>query len=388
MSIAVVFALIAFAGVFLFFLGISQMRRSAGGSEDFQARLAAYGVTTAGAQALPQSQGMRDTLNRLFSPAAERMGRGNAKKGKPSVAEQLQRADLKLRPSEYFMIQLGSGILVGLIAYWRWGLIFGGLFLLGYLAPGFYVKYRVGQRLKKFNNQLGDTIAMLANSLRSGYSMLQSMDLVGREMAPPISDEFQRVTREVGLGLTPEEALANLVRRINSMDLELMVTAINVQREVGGNLAEILDIIANTIRERVKLQGEIKTLTAQQTYQRRVRDSARISPRPNTAVAEILGDETVTGVRVRDLASGVETEVAVAGVFVYVGLEPNSEFLKGVLELDESGRVPTDVWMRTARAGLFAAGDIRRDSAAQAISAAGDGATAAIAAHRYLQERS
>jgi len=78
-------------------------------------------------------------------------------------------------------------------------------------------------------------------------------------------DEFQRVTREVGLGLTPEEALANLVRRINSMDLELMVTAINVQREVGGNLAEILDIIANTIRERVKLQGEIKTLTAQQT---------------------------------------------------------------------------------------------------------------------------
>src|SRR5213596_2647418 len=124
MSIAVVFGLIAFAGVFLFFLGISQMRRSAGGSEDFQARLAAYGVTTAGSQALPQSQGMRDTLNRLFSPAAERMGRGDAKKGKPSVAEQLQRADLKLRPSEYFMIQLGTGALVGLIAYWRWGLLF------------------------------------------------------------------------------------------------------------------------------------------------------------------------------------------------------------------------------------------------------------------------
>ena len=117
MSIAVVFALIAFAGVFLFFLGINQMRRAAGGSEDFQARLAAYGVTTAGAQALPQSQGMRDTLNRLFSPAAERMGRGNAKKGKPSVAEQLQRLPHVL-PLYELKIDLLSlfGLLVALMA--------------------------------------------------------------------------------------------------------------------------------------------------------------------------------------------------------------------------------------------------------------------------------
>src|SRR6266699_5768339 len=141
--IPVVFGLIAFAGVFLFFLGVSQMRRAAGGAEDFQARLAAYGVTTAGAQALPQGSGMRDTLNRLFAPAADRMGRGDAKKGKPSVAEQLQRADLKLRPSEFFMIKLGSGVLVALIVYWRFGLIFALLFFAGYLIPGFYVKYRI-----------------------------------------------------------------------------------------------------------------------------------------------------------------------------------------------------------------------------------------------------
>src|SRR2546430_7447705 len=121
--IPVVFGLIAFAGVFLFFLGVSQMRRAAGGAEDFQARLAAYGVTTAGAAALPQTAGFRDSLNRLFQPAADRVGRGDAKKGKPSVAEQLQRADLKLRPSEYFMIQIGTGLLVGLIGYWRWGAV-------------------------------------------------------------------------------------------------------------------------------------------------------------------------------------------------------------------------------------------------------------------------
>ncbi len=153
-SIPVVFGLIAFAGVFLFFLGISQMRRSAGGAEDFQARLAAYGVTnTAGAQALPPATGLRDTLNRLFAPAADRMGRGDVKKGKPSVSEQLQRADLKLRPSEYFMIQLGVGALVGLIGFFRWGPLFALLFFAGYLVPGFYVKYRIGQRLKKFNTQ-------------------------------------------------------------------------------------------------------------------------------------------------------------------------------------------------------------------------------------------
>src|SRR5260370_39556842 len=110
--IPVVLGLIAFASVFLFVLGVAQMRRSAGGAEDFQARLAAYGVTTAGAQALPQSAGMRDTLNRLFQPAADRMGRGDTKKGKPSVAEQLQPAHPKLRAPEVLMIQLGSGVLV------------------------------------------------------------------------------------------------------------------------------------------------------------------------------------------------------------------------------------------------------------------------------------
>src|ERR671936_1946220 len=263
MSIAVVFGLIAFAGVCLFFLGISQMRRSAGGAEDFQARLAAYGVTTAGAQTLPQSRGMRDTLNRLFSPAAERMGRGDAKKGKPSVAEQLQRADLKLRPSEYFMIQLGTGVFFGLVGYWRWGLLGLAAFVLGYLAPGFYVKYRVSQRLKKFNNQLGDTLTLLSNALKAGYSFAQAIDTVSKNAVPPISDEFSRAVREMNLGGSVEEALHNMLRRIDSPDFDLVVTAVAIHRTVGGNLAEILDNISHTIRERIRIKGEISTLTAQ-----------------------------------------------------------------------------------------------------------------------------
>src|SRR5438309_8478195 len=153
MPVGAIFALVAFAGVFLLFVGLSQMRRSAGGSEDFEARLAAYGVTTAGATTLPPATGFRDTLNRLFQPAADRVGRGNVKKGKPSVAEQLNRADLKLRTSEYFMIKIGTAVVVGLIVYVRFQSLFGLLAaFLGYLLPGFYVKYRINKRLKAFNN--------------------------------------------------------------------------------------------------------------------------------------------------------------------------------------------------------------------------------------------
>src|SRR6059058_5872484 len=242
--IPVVFGLIAFAGVFLLFLGISQMRRAAGGAEDFQARLAAYGVTTAGAQALPQSTGLRDSLNRLFQPAADRMGRGDVKKGKPSVTEQLQRADLKLRPSEYFMIQLGSGVVVGLIGYWRWGLIFGLLFFAGYLIPGFYVKYRVSQRLKKFNSQLGDTLTLLSNALKAGYSFAQAIDTVAKNAVPPIGDEFGRAVREMNLGGSPDEALSNITKRIASNDFDLVATAYSIHRTVGGNLGEIQALTA------------------------------------------------------------------------------------------------------------------------------------------------
>ena len=258
-----VLGLIAFAGVFLFILGIRQMRRSAGGAEDFQARLAAYGVTTAGSQQLPQSAGLRDTLNRLFAPAADRVGRGDAKKGKPSVAEQLQRADLKLRPSEWFMIQIGGGALLAVIGYWRWG-IFGLLAgVVGYFAPTFYVRYRIGQRLRKFNGQLGDTLTLLSNALKAGYSFAQAIDTVAKNAVAPIGDEFGRAVREMNLGGSPDEALANITKRIASADFDLVSTAYSIHRTVGGNLAEILDNIAYTIRERVRIKGEIQTLTAQ-----------------------------------------------------------------------------------------------------------------------------
>ena len=123
---------------------------------------------------------------------------------------------------------------------------------------------RKSGRLNAFNKQLPDTITLIANALRAGSSFLQAIELVVRESRPPISTEFGRVIREVNLGLPFEQALENMVRRVRSDDLELMATAISIQHQVGGNLAEILDSIAFTIRERVRIKGEIRTLTAQQ----------------------------------------------------------------------------------------------------------------------------
>jgi tight adherence protein B len=189
-------------------------------------------------------------------------GRGFAQ----NISTELARANLKITVGEYIVLIFTSILGTGLVAYVVMHrnpiLALGGL-VLGFFLPRFYVKYRQSKRLKEFNNQLGDAINLLANGLRSGYSLLQAMDAVASEMPPPMSEEFQRVVREIGLGLSNERAMNNMLRRIPSDDLDLMITAINVQHEVGGNLAEILETISHTIRERIRIKGEIRVLTAQ-----------------------------------------------------------------------------------------------------------------------------
>lgn len=181
------------------------------------------------------------------------------------IAVDLARADLKLTVTEFLILNVLSVVGLGILAAIMFRSPFFGLpgAVLGFFAPRWWVKFVQGKRLDAFNSQLGDALNLLVNGLRSGYSMLQAMEAVSKELPAPISVEFARVVQEVALGLSNEEALANLLRRIRSDDLDLMVTAINVQHEVGGNLAEILDTISYTIRERVRIQGEIKVLTAQ-----------------------------------------------------------------------------------------------------------------------------
>jgi tight adherence protein B len=182
------------------------------------------------------------------------------------IARELARADIKLKVAEYFALILISVVFVGLIAWFignrypvsaLMGMV-GGAFI-----PRFYVRSQQRQRLRKFNDQLPDMLNLMVNGLRAGYSTMQAMEAISKELPSPINDEFRRVVQEIQIGIPMENALDNLLRRIPSDDLDFVITAINVQREVGGNLSEILDTISFTIRERVRIKGEVRVLTSQ-----------------------------------------------------------------------------------------------------------------------------
>jgi tight adherence protein B len=185
------------------------------------------------------------------------------------LSKDLARADLKFKPGEYISLMVISSFLVAVIGYFlgsnSWLLAVAGA-VFGSFLPRMYVKNQQNRRLIKFNEQLADMLNLMVNGLRAGYSTLQAMEAVSKELPSPICDEFRRVVQEIQLGITTEKALDNLLRRIPSDDLDLVVTAMNVQREVGGNLAEILETISFTIRDRVKLKGEIRVMVSQQMY--------------------------------------------------------------------------------------------------------------------------
>ncbi len=200
-------------------------------------------------------------------PFSESLNRAIAGRGfTEDLRLQLARADLKVTPAEFLTIQILAAIIGFLLAqlfFQAIPLALLGL-IIGFFVPRFYVAWRQQRRLQAFNAQLGDAINLMVNGLRAGYSILQAMEAVARELPPPISTEFDRVVKEQQLGFSLEQALNNMLRRVHSDDLEMLVTAILIQREVGGNLAEILDTISFTIRERVRIKGEIRVLTAQQ----------------------------------------------------------------------------------------------------------------------------
>jgi tight adherence protein B len=251
-------SLVAFLSVFLLFLGVDRLFSAQ--TSDIESRLDRYATRIAaeGEATKPEQRRGFGGLDRALG------GRGGSK-----LAAELSRADLKFTPAEFVSLNFAS-VLVGFFILFVLGhgsLLFG-LFggIVGFYAPRLWLRQLQAQRLSAFNNQLGDTLILLANSLRSGYSLLQSMEAVSRELSAPMSIEFARVVREIGLGLTIEEALAHMLQRVNSEDLDLVITAINIQHEVGGNLAEILDTISHTIRERVRIKGQIRAMTAQQRF--------------------------------------------------------------------------------------------------------------------------
>ena len=185
------------------------------------------------------------------------------------ISKSLAQADLKFRPGEYVALIVILVVGLGFTGWFLGGrdLLYGlaGV-VVGFFAPRFYVKRQQRKRLETFSEQLPDMLSLMVNGLRAGFSTAQAMEAVSKEMPPPLKDEVRRVVQEMQLGISMEQALDNMLRRIPSDDLDLIITAINVQREVGGNLAEILDVIAYTIRERIRLKGEIRVLTSQVMY--------------------------------------------------------------------------------------------------------------------------
>jgi tight adherence protein B len=256
---------LAFAAIVVTAIGIA-MSGSGGGVAD---RLERYASTRSGQKEATGEDAERESaIVAGLSRVIERQDMS------ARLSTDLARADLKLKPAEFILAWIATPIAL------VFGFVVVGTFFealrsplaliaavaIGAWLPRFYLGRRQKQRLKAFNDQLPDTITLLANSLRAGSSFLQGMELVTREARPPISEEFGRVVREMSLGMALQPALSNLVRRVASEDLELMVTAINIQSQVGGNLATVLDAIAFTIRERIRIQGEIRTLTAMQRY--------------------------------------------------------------------------------------------------------------------------
>ncbi|HSR33981.1 MAG TPA: type II secretion system F family protein [Anaerolineae bacterium] len=246
---------VAAIAVLLLFIGLSRAGRS--GDQVVQDRLDRYSRNEVVEEIATGTR--RSAMDGIEDMVSKRGFAAN-------IETDLARADLKLRVAEFIMITIASIALFFLLGQLIFGsalvgMVFG---IGGFFVPRIYVNLRKRRRLYAFNDQLGDTITLLANSLRSGFSIVQSMETVAEQLPEPISAEFHRVTQEIQLGLNYEEALNNMLRRVPSDDLDLMITAINIQGRVGGNLAEILDTIGHTIRERVRIKGEIRVLTAQQ----------------------------------------------------------------------------------------------------------------------------
>lgn len=233
-----------------------------GGRSDVDDRLDQYvgaGGTAAIAVDQPQPRQERQVADRL-DRAIE--GRSFTQ----GIKSRIAKADAKLRVSEYLALQFIAAVGVGALVYFLLGnnmifTVLGGIF--GLFIPRIYLSTAAKRRMRAFESQLSDTLNLWVNALRSGYSVLQAMEAIATELPPPVSVEFERVVQEVRLGLGVPQALSNMLRRVPSDDLDLVITAVNIQREVGGNLAEVLDTISFTIRERVRIKGEIRTLTAQ-----------------------------------------------------------------------------------------------------------------------------
>jgi tight adherence protein B len=207
---------------------------------------------------------VREQLRRRFEPSGTPAWIA-AEQQTSRLQRDLVSADVELRPYEFRIIQAGVALLFAVLGLLRFGIgvEFVVLAAIGYLLPAFYLRNRRGHRLRQFDAQLPRAMELIANSMKAGQSVAQSLTSVTDNAAPPVSDEFALARREIELGATVESAFNNMVRRIGSNDLRLMVMVITIQRSVGGDLPAILVTLADTMRQREEMRAEINAATAQ-----------------------------------------------------------------------------------------------------------------------------
>jgi tight adherence protein B len=259
----VIVAIAAVIAVIVLIVGIINVRSE---KDLIEERLGSYDQTSA----LIDLEGMQEGIEEAQQTASfkDRMedlvtSRPIGKKWRLALA----RADLKITPFEYAMLHIATTVgffAAAFLLLWPQQIVMAVVAaFVGFFTPRLVVARMTSIRLGKFENQLPDTLGLWVNGLRSGYSVLQAMEAIARDAPDPTATEFKRVVQEVQLGIAMEDSLQHLLDRLESEDLDLVITAVNIQREVGGNLAEILDVIQHVIRERIKLKGEISVLTAQ-----------------------------------------------------------------------------------------------------------------------------
>src|ERR1700694_1199071 len=207
----------------------------------------------------------RELVERLLRPAADNLSQRQSAGGRPTLTEDLARAGLNITPSEYLLIRIGAVALGALIGLFRFGFSIGPvvLGLSGFIVPPLVLAFLQRRRQTMFNEQLTGMLQLLSNSLKTGYAIDRALETVASKSQPPVSTEFERVATEITLGTSVEEALSALLLRINSSDLEFIVTAILLHTRVGGNLAEVLDTISDTLRDRLQTKRDMSVLTAQ-----------------------------------------------------------------------------------------------------------------------------
>ena len=260
--LAVVVALVALAAFALGWLLLGTAARVKA-DRDMAARMAAIGrpvpQQTASAVGKPGSGWIPESVSSFGDRFAKAQGFGE------KLDAQLEAAGVSLRSGEFVVATVGAAILGGVLgaALLQNPLLAGVIGLLSAAAPTVLLRMSLGRRGDKMREQLPDVLTIMASSLRAGHSFLQALDTVAREISAPADVEFQRLVAEIRLGRPPEDALESLADRVGSADFRWAVLAVNIQREVGGNLAEILDNVADTLRERAMMRRQIKVLTAE-----------------------------------------------------------------------------------------------------------------------------